>query len=73
VTPVPAPGPTRSAAARRVLASKRRTFVIRGLALTVFLAGSLAAAASGVLGEKDQRTVQVVYESDTRGYYLPCG
>ena len=24
-------------------------------------------------GEKGERAVQIVYESDTRGYYLPCG
>ena len=23
--------------------------------------------------EKGKRVVQIVYESDTRGYYLPCG
>ena len=30
-------------------------------------------APTGAPGEKGERTVQIVYESDNRGYYLPCG
>jgi hypothetical protein len=35
--------------------------------LAVFLSSSRRS------GEAGSRTVQLVYESDTRGYYLPCG
>lgn len=37
------------------------------VALTAMPGASLRAADTGT------RTVQLVYESDTRGYYLPCG
>jgi hypothetical protein len=33
----------------------------------------LAAALPAPPAKTGQTTVQIVYESDTRGYYLPCG
>jgi hypothetical protein len=45
----------------------------RGFALFLLVAAAAMTAAFGALGEKGERAVQIVYESDTRGYYLPCG
>ena len=46
-------------------------------ALFLLAAVPVLAAALGARGAMDggkgERIVQIVYESDTRGYYLPCG
>jgi hypothetical protein len=46
---------------------------MRGFLLVVLAAVTAVTAALGMLGEPGERAVQIVYESDTRGYYLPCG
>ena len=46
---------------------------MRGFLLVVLAAATAVSAALGILGEPGDRAVQIVYESDTRGYYLPCG
>ena len=46
---------------------------MRGFLLVVFATVTAVCASLGMLGESGERVVQIVYESDTRGYYLPCG
>ena len=46
---------------------------MRGFLLVVFATATAVSAARGILGEPGDRAIQIVYESDTRGYYLPCG
>jgi len=41
------------------------------LGMAAFLA--LCWAASPLAGAEDARPFQLVYQSDTRGYYRPCG
>jgi len=46
---------------------------MRGFLLVALATATAVSAALGILGEPGDRAVQIVYESDTRGYYLPCG
>ncbi len=46
---------------------------VRGVFLIGFLGLSALIVASRRTADIGERTIQVVYESDTRGYYLPCG
>ena len=41
--------------------------------LSFFLAILSASAFQHETADPGARTVQIVYESDTRGYYQPCG
>lgn len=45
-------------------------YMILSLLVTAVMAGGFGAGSS--TGDGD-RVIQLVYHSDTRGYYLPCG
>ncbi|MBP2680510.1 MAG: hypothetical protein H6Q78_373 [Candidatus Krumholzibacteriota bacterium] len=67
------PGPALGAGIpEKVEAVLKRVSALFLLAAVPVLAAALGARGA-MDGGKGERIVQIVYESDTRGYYLPCG